>query len=54
MEKILDRVQGRVPGLRWARPVAVDDGHLLAWDGGQHGEKRLGELCDWADAEWPP
>jgi hypothetical protein len=54
MESILARIGGGVPGIRWVRPVAVDDKHILAWDGGRHEEERLGDLCDWANAEWPP
>jgi hypothetical protein len=54
MNVILDRLRDRVPGIRWVRPVARDDGHLLVWDGGRRGEDRLGLLCDWANKEWPP
>ena len=53
MNSILDRLRDSVPSLRWVRPVAQDDGHLLVWDGGRHGEDRLGLLCDWANEEWP-
>lgn len=54
MGEVLARLKGRVPGLRWVRPVANGDGHLLVWDGGRHQEDRLGALADWADTEWPP
>lgn len=54
MESVLKRLEDRVPGLRWVRPVAADDSHLLVWTGGRHEEKRLGRLCDWANEEWPP
>ena len=54
MGAVLARLQDRVPGPRWVRPVANGDEHLLVWDGGRHQEDRLGALADWADAEWPP
>jgi len=52
MESVLARIGAGVPGLRWVKPVAVDDGHLLVWDGGRHGEERLGDLVDWAEKKW--
>jgi hypothetical protein len=54
MGAVLARLQDRLPGLRWVRPVANRDGHLLVWDGGRHQEDRLGALADWADTNWPP
>jgi excinuclease UvrABC nuclease subunit len=54
MKKVLARLDGRVPGIRWVRPVAHHDPQLLLWDGGEHQEDRLGALADWADANWPP
>ena len=54
MESILARIATGVSGLRWIKPTSENDGHVLAWDGGRHQEERLGDLCDWANAEWPP
>jgi hypothetical protein len=54
MNDIMTRLTGRVAGIRWVRPVAQDDGHLLVWNEGRHGEERLGLLCDWANEKWPP
>ena len=53
MESILARIAAGVPDIRWVKPVTADDKHILAWDGGWHAEERLGDLCDWAEAEWP-
>ncbi len=54
MGTVIARLEGRVPGLRWVKPVAFGDDQLLVWDDGKHSEKSLGKLADWANEEWPP
>lgn len=54
MEEILARLKDRVEGLRWVKPPIGSDGHVLEWADGRHEERRLGQLADWADGEWPP
>ncbi len=50
---LMHSILARIGGIRWIKPVAVDDKHILIWEGGRHEEERLGDLCDWASEKWP-